>query len=164
VNDGKVSAKKALCKDSVSRALSLDWHRLDDEVGRGTLMDHLGCKGTKTISGAISRDHVPELHTVLNSLLADPTALLNTFNLYGGVFVPVEHGECDDNTAISQMLRAATEYFERMKDGVRDHNDTLALAELFRPLIPAMLCVIREAGALRGLDSSVVPISAGRAA
>lgn len=150
MSGGKVPPKKGLGKDSVSRALSADWYGLDDRIGRGTLMDYLGSKSTKTITGAISREHLPELHTVLNSLLADPTALFNTLQLYGGIFLPVEGGECDDMAAISQMLRAATEYFERMKDGARDHNDTIALADLFRPLVPAMLCVMLEAGKLKG--------------
>lgn len=145
----KVLAKDPLSKESVSHALSLDWFALNRRMLPGALAVQVG-KGRKTVDAAITKQHLPELHTVLNSLLVDPAALLNTFQLFGGVFVPTDPGACDDNAAISGMLRAATEYFERMKDGVRDHQDTLALAELFRPLIPAMLCVIREAGEMKG--------------
>lgn len=144
----KVFQKKPLDKKEVSDALGADWHRASREIGKGTFADGIGVGCTETVNNAITGRTVPELHTALNSLLTCHTALFKTFQLYGGVFVPTEPGDCDDNATISQMLRAATEHFDRMKDGRRDHNDTLALAELFMPLVPAMLCVIREAGEL----------------
>jgi hypothetical protein len=163
-----VNGQRSLRKDprdrkEVSKTIAADFHRVSDRVGKGTFADSIGVGCTQTVNNAITGATVPELHTALNALLVDPAGLFQTLLLYGGVFVPVEASACDDMAAISQMLRAASEYFERMQDGNRDHNDTIALAELFRPLVPAMLCVIREAGDLRGLPSNVTPL-AGRAA
>lgn len=146
------SIRKNPCsKEDVRRELARDWFATADRLGKGRLQDATGAKCVDTIDNVITgrREGLPELHTALNSLLADPAALFNTLMLFGVVAVPSEPGDCDDMAAISGMLRAATEYFERMKDGVRDHQDTLALADLFRPLVTAMLCVIREAGELR---------------
>jgi hypothetical protein len=99
----------------------------------------------KTVSKAISGEHLPSGHTMLNSLVVDNTALFNTLLLYGGVFVPVETRPVEDMTVILNMMQAATEYLERMKDGHRCHQDTAALAKLFRPIVPQLLAVIREA-------------------
>jgi hypothetical protein len=151
VTNRKVSPARLRTKAEVSDALAADWLRLAPTGKRASFSLNIGGdKDGKVVSKAISGEHLPEAHTILNSLVVDPTALFETLQLYNIVAVCVEPGECDDNAAISQMLRAATEYFERMKDGVRDRADTFVLAELFRPLIPAMLCVMREATAMKG--------------
>lgn len=150
-----MSGQRSLSKDprdrkDVSARVGEDWLRVANMLGKGTFADKIGVGCTQTVNNAITGPGLPELHTALNSLLADPTALFNTLMLFGGVFVPVEAGTCDDNAVIAQMLHTVTDYFERMKDGTRCHQDTLALAELFRPLVPAMLCVIVEANAIKG--------------
>lgn len=147
---GRVSPVRVRTKDEVSDSLALDWLPLAPSGKRQSFAAQIGVSDYHIVSRAISGESLPEAHTILNSLVVDPAALFNTFLSFGVVAVPVEDGDCDDSAVISQMLRAATDYFERMKDGRRDHGDTLALAELFRPLIPAMLCVIREANQLKG--------------
>lgn len=137
-------------RKDVSAALALDWARVSSQLGKGTFADAIGVQCTETVNNALTGKTVPELHTALNSLLADPTALFKTFQLFGGCFVATEAGGIDDTATISRLLGAAHEYFERMKDRKRCHNDTLALAELFIPLIPSMLAIIREADKLRG--------------
>lgn len=149
MGSGIVCPKRLLGKEDVSQALASDWFRAA-HGRKGAFADAIGAKCTKTVDRVITGEHLPALHTALNSLVADETALFNTLRLAGGVFVRAETGSCDDNETISAMLRAATDYFERMKDGKRDHQDTLALADLFRPLVPAMLCVIQEANTIKG--------------
>lgn len=138
-----------LTREDVSEALSTDWFRVSRQVGKGALADATGAKCTDTIDNAITGKCVPELHRALNSLLADPTALFSVLSLYGGCFVPVASAQGSDMATISGMLKAATEYLDRMKDGSRCHQDTLALAELFTPLIPSMLAIVREAGNIK---------------
>lgn len=151
MSDRKVSPLPIRTKEEVADTLASDWLPYAARGKRCAFSINVGGdEDGKLVSHVIGGEHLPEAHKILNSLLVDPTALFNTFQLFGGVFVPAEAGSCDDNAVISQMLRAATDYFERMKDGRRDHPDTLALAELFRPLIPAMLCVIREANHIKG--------------
>ncbi len=145
-----ISRKEPRSAEEVRRALSEDWYNATRRLGSGALEDKLGDIDPDTLGNALKGKHTPRLHTALNSLLADPAALLNTFLLFGVVAVPVEEGNVDDDAVISGMLRAAAEYFERMKDRRRCHNDTMALAELFAPLVPAMLAVIRESARIRG--------------
>jgi hypothetical protein len=134
-------------KEDVRRELSRDWFNVSDLVGKGALLDATG-KCTDTIDNVITRksDGLPEFHTGLNSLLAHPSALLNTLLLFGGCFVPVRAARTDDMETVRAMFHAATEYLDRMSDNRRCHNDTAALAELFTPLVPAMLAIIKQAG------------------
>lgn len=136
-------------KEEVSDALAMDWVKLAPIGQRLAFAGKVGAKDPKTITKAISGEGLPEAHTILNSLLSDPAALFHTFRLYGGCFVPVDAEAANDNATISGLLKASSEYFERMSDGCRCHKDTLALADLFRPLVPAILAVIMEADALR---------------
>lgn len=137
-------------KDEVSDALAKDWLALAPIGKRESFAAKIGASEGRTVSKAISGEHLPEAQTILNSLLVNPAALLNTLMLFGGCFVPVSPEAASDNDTILNMLRAASEYFERMKDGHRCHRDTLALADLFHPLVPAMLAIIMEANQIRG--------------
>jgi hypothetical protein len=136
--------------EEVRAKLALDWFATSARIGAGALEDKLGAVDRDTLGNALKGKHTPRLHTALNSLLADPAALTNTLLLFGVVAVPAEEEALDDDAVISGMLRAATDYFERMKDRKRCHNDTVALADLFAPLVPAMLAIVREAGKIRG--------------
>jgi hypothetical protein len=145
MTDRNVPPVHARTKDEVSDALANDWLRIAPIGERASFAAKIGCRDPKTVSKAISGEHLPEAHTILNSLVADPTALFKVFQLYGGAFVRTQPGEVCDMSCISQMLHAATEYLDRMKDGRRCHVDNTVLAKLFVPLIPAMLAIIREA-------------------
>lgn len=150
MSNRNVSPVRIRTKDEVSDALARDWFPLAPRGHRVSFSINIGGdKDGKVVTKALSGEHLPEAHTILNSLVVDKNALFETLLLFGVVAVPADIGDCDDNATISQMLRAATDYFERMKDGQRDHTDTLALADLLRPLIPAMLCIVREASALK---------------
>jgi hypothetical protein len=149
VSDGKVLAVRVRTKDEVSDALAADWLKIAPIGQRASFAAQIGVCDPKTVSKAISGEHLPEAHTILNSLVLDPAALFNTFRLFQIVAVRVQAGAADDHDVIAGLLRAATEYFERMKDNARCHQDTLALADLFVPLIPAMLSIIEEARAVR---------------
>ena len=149
---GQVSPVQPRTKDDVKRALASDWRVFDAAGRKGELADKIKNGDTlestvKKIGRTIGHEHLPEAHSILNTLVADPAGLFNTFMLFGGVFVPVDHESCDDMIVIGAMLKAASEYYERMQDGDRNHIDTAALAKLFKPLVPAMLCIIREAAA-----------------
>jgi hypothetical protein len=150
VTDPNFPPKIPRSAEEVRATISTDWFGVKERVGLGRLKDALGAIDPGTLGSAIAGESTPRAHTVLNSLLADPAALLNTLLLFGVVAVPAEIGSVEDNDLIIQMLRAATEHCERMKDGQRCHNDTLALADMFAPLVPKMLAIIREAAKIRG--------------
>lgn len=146
------SGKHSVPKERVRAALSRDWFDTAQRVGKGALFDATGAKCIDTINNVITEQSsgLPELHTALNSLLADDAALFNTFQLFDGCFVRVSAEAGNDMATISQMLHAATDYLDRMKDGQRCHQDTASLAKLFTPLIPAMLAITLQADRQRG--------------
>lgn len=142
---GNIPPVRARTKAEVSNALAQDWLRFSPSGTREVRASEIGASCGKVISRAIAGEHLPEAHTVLNTLVADPAGLFNTFALYGGVFVPCRAKNGDDYETISKLMHTATEYLDRMKDGRRCHVDTAALAKLLIPLVPAMLAIIQEA-------------------
>lgn len=142
-----VLPKRPRTKEDVSTALSDAWFRTAKRVGKGALADATGAKCTKTIDSAIAGRSLPELHTALNSLLADPTALDEVFSLYGGRFVSLQSEAANDLRVIAGLNDASSEWLTRIIDGIRCKRDSKALAEIFRPLVAHMQTVIEEAEA-----------------
>lgn len=139
------SPKPPPSAEEVRQQLQSDWFETSRRVGVGTFIDRVAPGCDDTVTNAISGKNTPRLHTALASLNVDTAALFNTLMLYGVVAVPADPEAISDMDTISAMLRSATEYLERMQDGKRCHVDTAALAKLFKPLVPAMLAIIREA-------------------
>lgn len=148
--DNQVRPIRRRSKTDVSEKLALGWHRVAGSSVRKAALAQVLETDAKTISRAIGGETVPELHTALNSLAHDPTALDEVFALYGGRFAPAEAAAGSDMELASGLGRGLAELIDRLRDGSRDHLDTLALAELFRPLLPQMQAVISEADRLRG--------------
>jgi hypothetical protein len=138
-------------KAEVSGALAAGWARVS--AGRkGAFADNLEID-TKTVNRALTGETVPELHTAFNSLADDPTALDELGSLYGISFVVRRtHGAADLELAAG-LGHSLSQLIDRLRDGKRCHIDTLALAELFRPLIPQMQAVVAEADELRGVSA-----------
>lgn len=131
-------------KADVSDALAKDWLAFAPLGQREQKAPLIGASEGKTLSKAISGEHLPEAHTILNTLGVDPAGLFHTLGLFGGVFVPCRATSSEDYETIRRMMHAATEYLDRMKDGRRCHQDTAALAKVLVPLVPAMLAIIQE--------------------
>ena len=151
MSHGQVRPIRKRSKAEVSGALATGWARVS--AGRkGAFADNVDID-TKTVNRALTGETVPELHTALNSLADDPTALDELFALYGGRFTPSVAKPGSDMELAAGLGRSLAELIERLRDGTRDHLDTLALAALFRPLIPQMQAVVGEADVLRGIDA-----------
>jgi hypothetical protein len=139
----------SLPKHRVSNLLAAGWARVIAKEGKGAFADRLECS-ENTISNALSGKTTPEFHTALNSLAIDITALDEVFAGYGVRLVPL-HAEAANDLAMSAgVINAMGELVARLADGERDHNDTLAVAALLRPHIPAISAIVREADELRG--------------
>lgn len=134
----------------VSGKVAAGWARVS--AGRkGAFADSLEID-VKTVDRALTGQTVPELHTAFNSLADDPTALDELAALYGVSIVPRRAMALTDDMALAANLgRSLSELIERLRDGQRCHLDTLALAELFRHLIPQMQAVVGEADEIRGV-------------
>jgi hypothetical protein len=144
-----VRAIRTQSKASVQGALSAGWARVS--AGRkGAFADNLEIC-TSTVNRALIGETVPELHTAFNSLADDPTALDEVFALYGLAVHSRQSVTGSDMELAAQLGGALASYLTRLADGKICHRDTLAMAELFRPIIPRMVCVVDQADTLRGV-------------
>lgn len=141
---------KAQSKTTLSAALGAAWGRVANEIGRGTFADRADFDQV-TLARATAGPALPSAENLLNSLAADPTALDEVLALYGLAVRPSFVAQGTDIELLSRLGHTLAEYIDRMRDGKRCHNDTLALAVLFRPLIPQMAAIVDEADALRGV-------------
>jgi hypothetical protein len=109
----------------------------------------IGCD-EKTVRNARDEDRTLRLDYAWNALLADDGALDALARHFRRLLIPLDVvADCDAQT-MSRLLHAAAEYYDRLRDTVRCHTDTLALAELFRPLLPALAAIVHEADEIRG--------------
>ncbi len=106
----------------------------------------------KTIDRALVSETVPELHTALASLAFDETALDEVFALFGRARPPrLETMAANDMATISGLSGLVTVFCDALKDGRRDHQETLALADLIRGLQPVLCDIVDQADRLRGV-------------
>lgn len=146
-----VRRNSPVSKTEVSRAIALGWARTASNVGKGAMADKIDGT-TKLIDRTLTGESVPELHTALNSLLADHTALNEVFALYG--FTPPRKRMPDaqnDLATVSSLSAVVSTFCGALEDGDRNHQETLALADLLRPLMPALVHILDEANRLRGI-------------
>jgi len=136
-------------KSDTSDALAESWARVSRRLGKGAFADKLGVD-SKTINRALTGETLPELHTALNSLRADPTALDEVFKLYGFEVRPAHSNAANDHDTLAGISRLAGKWIEALADGTRDHRETCALADAIRVIIPALSAVVAEADRLRG--------------
>ena len=116
--------------------------------GKGTLADKMEVN-TKTVERALTGVSVPHARSLMGALLADPTALDELGDLYGVVIRPKSSQAANDLHTAACMASAAGSFMEALSDGKRDHNETLALADLFRPLLKMLGAVVEEADRIK---------------
>lgn len=128
----------------VSAALVAGWARVINRIGRGRFIDELGATD-RNATRWLGEGTLPELHTVLNSLTIDATALDELAALYGMEIRPREAALGNDMAMIACVARLAAQWADVMADGVRDHRETLDLARALRPLMPQFNAILAEA-------------------
>lgn len=146
----QVCHQKPQSKATLSAALGAAWSRVSLAIGKGTFADKAEFDQV-TLSRAVAGPALPSAENLLNSLAADPTALDEVLALYGLAARPAYAAHGGDMELMGRLGHTLAEYIDLMRDGKRCHNDTLALAVLFRPLIPQMAAIVDEADALRGV-------------
>ena len=140
--------KRALSKQHVSGALAAGWARVSAKVGKGAFADRVEIS-TGTVDNALTGKSVPELHTALNSLMVDHTALDETLALYGLKVCPLAADAANDMATAADLSHLAGALIEALSDGVRNHTETLALADRCRPLVKALSALVQEADAIK---------------
>jgi DNA-binding XRE family transcriptional regulator len=141
--------RQVLPKGRVAALLSAGWARSIAKYGKGTFADKLEVS-ENTIGNALAQRTTPELHTALNSLTIDPTALDELFAGYGLRLCPIHSEAANDLATAAGVIGAMGGLVEALADGHRDHNETLAIAQLLRPHMPAVNAIIHEADQIRG--------------
>ena len=135
-------------KAKLSSAVSAAWGRVSHDVGKGKFADDGGMDAV-TVNRALTGPSLPSAEHLLNSLAADPSALDEVVALYGLTLHRREVTHGSDMSLCAGLGNALAEYLKRLSDGTICHTDTLAMAALFRPLIPQMAAIVDEADAMR---------------
>ncbi len=146
-----VCPPEPLSKDKFAVKLSAAWSRVSSKLGtQAEMASRMGLNDSKTISRATSTSHLPEAHTIFNSLCADETALAEILSHYGYEICRVRRGAANDLATAAGVISAMGRLVEANADGVRDHTETLEVADLLRPHIPGAVAILHEAEKLRG--------------
>lgn len=147
---GNVCPPEPLSKDKFKRLLSIAWGRVGPTMGLATMAGKMDLSDPKTISRAIATDNLPEAHTVMNSLCADETALREVLSHYGFELSRRTPEAANDMRTLSGVCEVAAGLSDALRDGKRDHTETLRVADILRPHMPALVALLSEADALRG--------------
>lgn len=138
-------------KLDVSSHLAAGWARVMARIGRGNFTDKMGVD-RKVVSRALGQETVPELHTVLASLLVDPTALDEVLALYGfGLHRLPESSGGVDPERLGDVLEFASETSRFARGNPNDHRAKLVLAERARPVVQFAAGLVAEADRIRGI-------------
>jgi hypothetical protein len=143
--------REPIAKHVLQAKLSRSWSRVIDGLdgGKHELAGHLSVS-TATIENALAAKNVPEALTVINSVTIDPTALDEVFRELGFCLTPLHTEAANDLITAGGVVNAMGDLIARLADGIRCHNDTLAVAALLRPHMPALEGIITEADKLAG--------------
>jgi len=131
-------------KQRVQDELARDWARCFPVSRTASVAERMDCS-PGTINNGRTGAHLPELHTVLASLLVDPTALQTVMGLYGFKAVPLQAEAANDLDTLAKVSHLAGKWAEALADGRRDHRETCDLADAIRPLLIALSAVVSEA-------------------
>lgn len=145
---------RAPSETEVSRAVAAGLFRAIGTCGgKGALADKMEVS-TKSVDRALTGDSVPHGRSLFASLLADPTALDELADLYGVVIRPKSSQAANDLHTAACMATAAGSFIEALSDGKRDHTETLALADMFRPLLKMLGAVVEEADRIKSGEAA----------
>lgn len=139
-----------LAKDRAKQLLAAGLLRGVTLHGKDEIALAAGCS-SRCIEKALSLDTLPSMETMLNALSLEPTLLDELLAAYGMRLAPLHAEAANDLVVASGVIDAMGELVRAAADGRRDHTETLAVAALMRPHLPAIQAIVREADALRGV-------------
>ncbi|TCM21506.1 hypothetical protein EDF56_101170 [Novosphingobium sp. PhB165] len=143
-----VRAIRRNSKSDVQGKLAAGWARVSAGK-KGAFVDTID-SSMATVNRALTGDSLPELHTALNSLAFDPTALDEVLALYGVALKPLTSEPANDLATISRLSNLAGQFAEALSDGHRDHRETCQLADTIRPIMAALTAICLEADQIKG--------------
>jgi hypothetical protein len=144
VTAGGVLPKRApLTKDAAKSAVSLALARLTHAHGMGAVADQAGCSA-RTLAEAKAEHSLPELHTLLNLLPLDPSALDELLAPMGLKVVPVEAGGLDWQGVSANMAGFLAALLDALRDGRVDHRERATLMNQARPMVQELTAAIAQ--------------------
>lgn len=124
--------------------------RVAGKIGRGNLADKSE-RTTKALDKLFSGSSADTSGKgLLDFLQADPSALDEVLALYGYQLTPLDAQAAIDFEIIADAAALTAAHTEAMRDGRRDHRETLGIADKARPVVARYSAIIREADVLRG--------------
>lgn len=147
----QVCRAEPLSKDKFQTRLAAAWGRVWPKLGSQTAMaERMGLNDTAAIKRGVNASNLPEAHTIFNSLCADPTALDEIAAYYGFKLIPLITDAANDFDTLADAADLHDEHMNAMRDGVRDHRETLRIADKARPVVRKYQAIISEADRIRG--------------
>ena len=132
------------------QALVAGLARVAVKLGRGNLADKSE-RTTKALDKLFSGSSMDTSGKgLLDFLLADPSALDEVLALYGFQLSPLTGEAAIDFEIIADAAALTAEHTQAMRDGRRDHRDTIRIADRARPVVAQYTAIIREADSIRG--------------
>lgn len=120
--------------------------RLAAKHGRGKLADAMGRSGRQLDNVFGGADPKPK--ALFDTLTLDTTALDEVMAAYGLRVVRQAQGSEDDLRLASGIAAGLAKLIESNADGIRDHNETIAIAAVIRPHLGALTNIINQADEL----------------
>ena len=106
---------------------------------------------TGTLETALAHQTLPEVHFLLNALREEPTVMDEALAAVGFCVVPLEMDFGGDMEVIAELSGLLNEWLCAMKDGKRDHTETLKIGARIRHLLPTLRGIVGEADKLRAV-------------
>jgi len=142
-------AAQPLTETRFGELLTAAWGRVRAKHTGASFAEALGVT-PETVGNALSGRTMPKGHTIFNSLRADPTALDEVAAHYGFKLIPLNSDAANDLATAAGTIEAMGAMVRSLDDHHRDHNETLAIAQLLRPHLPALNAIVNQADQLRG--------------
>lgn len=123
--------------------------RVAGQIGAGTLADNMG-RSTRQL-GNVMGGSTPDAKALFDALHADATVLDELLAEYGFKLCPLHATAANDIATMTGLCDVASEMGRALSDdGVRNHRETLKVADKVRPHMQALAAIVREADELRG--------------
>lgn len=138
-----------VAEEKFHAAMMLGIMRLTVAHGRDKVAHALGVSPRQI--GNLANGSFPAAHRFWNLLALDATAMDEVAALYRAEVRTRTAIAADDMDTVARITRLAGQWIDVMADGVRDHRETLELADAIRPLVQRLNSVCAQADRLKGV-------------